>query len=186
MEHCDDRGRSRHQEEGDEVKRLLLIVLLVAACTTPAEVSPSPSATTTPLPSPSATLDPRPARSAELEAAAGRWLETGYVAYTFTLERRCYCLDAARGPWTVTVLGDAVTLFTADDREADASLIDGMPQTIDQLFTFLRTQLGADDFTVSYDSVTGVPLTISIDPSFQMADEEVGYTISGLTPYTVD
>jgi hypothetical protein len=86
----------------------------------------------------------------------------------------------------VSVLGDTVTLFTAGGREADASLIDGMPQTVDQLFAFLRTQLAADDFSVSYDSVTGAPLTISIDPSFLMADEEVGYTISGLAPYTVD
>ena len=168
------------------MKRLLLIVLLVAACTAPAEVSPSPSATTTPLPSPSATLDPRPARSAELEAAAARWTETGYLAYTFTLERHCFCLAAARGPWTVTVLGNAVTLFTADGQEADASLIDGVPQTVEELFTFLRTQLGADDFSVTYDSVTGAPLTISVDPSFMMADEEVGYTISELAPYTID
>lgn len=168
--------------------RLLLATLLVAACSAPV-VSPVPSSNPSLLPSPTTpapSLDPRPARSTELEAAADRWAETGYVAYTFTIERQCFCLPASLGPWTVTVIAGSATAVDANGEPADDSFTDGVPLTIDALFAFLRMQLDADDFTVSYDPVTGAPLEVAIDPSFMMADEETGFLVRDLAPLTID
>jgi hypothetical protein len=169
------------------VIRLLLAALLVAACSAPVEPSPSPTdPAVTPTITPTPTLDPRPGRSAALESAAATWTSTGYVAYSFTLERTCFCLEAARGPWTATVLDTSVLLVDAAGNEPDEALIGEIPRTIDELFAFLRMRLDADGFEVTYDPVTGAPLTVAIDPSTAMADEEIGFVISDLAPYTID
>lgn len=169
--------------------RLFLIALfLVAACGSPVEspASPTPSTDPSASVSPAPTLDPRPARAAELEAAADRWTTTGYVAYSFTLERRCFCLPEGLGPWTVTVVAGEASVVDATGETPDPSRVSGVPFTIDELFAFLRMQLDADDFTVSYDPVTGAPLEVAIDPSVMMADEETGFLVRDLAPLTID
>jgi hypothetical protein len=171
------------------MKHLLLAALvLVAACGAPIESPASPTPSTDPSApvSPTPTLDPRPARSAELEAAATRWTDAAYAAYSFTLERRCFCLPASQGPWTVTVIVGEASVVDATGEAPDPSFVDGVPLTIDALFAFLRMQLDADDFTVSYDPVTGAPLEVAIDPSFMMADEETGFLVRDLAPLSID
>ena len=167
--------------------RLLIVALLAAACSAPVKPSPSPTDTAgTPTIAPTPTLDPRPGRSAALEAAATTWAATGYVAYSYTLERSCFCLDEARGPWTVTVLDTSALLVDAAGNEPDEALVGAIPRTIDELFAFLRMNLDADGFEVTYDPATGAPLTIAIDPYATAVDEEIGFTVSDLTPFTID
>lgn len=125
----------------------------------------------------------------ELEENETLWKNQELEDYDFTLERQCFCPEDQRDPvnievhnWTavsVTYISDG-TLVT----ESKFNNVD----TIDKLFTLLSNAfLGEGDFTQNADSVDktydenmGYPVTLYIDVSQQMADEEQGYTVTNL------
>ena len=107
------------------------------------------------------------------------WLDQNITNYRYTIERSCFCVEEARGPVTIEVNGDQVTITDVATGAEGNEFFDDV-NTITKIYELLQTaaEEGADEITATYDDVTGVPLTLKIDKSFQMADEEMFYTIS--------
>ena len=63
-------------------------------------------------------------------------------------------------------------------------LNDSAIQTIDGYFDFIREtrKQNPDEEKITYDTNLGYPTYIFFDISYQMADEEIRYTISELIP----
>jgi hypothetical protein len=63
-------------------------------------------------------------------------------------------------------------------------LNDSAIQTIDGYFDFIREtrKQNPDEEEITYDTNLGYPTYIFFDISYQMADEEIRYTISELIP----
>ena len=109
----------------------------------------------------------------QLDAARQRWQAAHIRHYHFSVERVCFCPPSFRGPATIVVR----------DRVALAP-----PAEFDEVATVPRlhgiVQKAIDDrverLTVAYDA-RGVPLSISIDRSSMIADEEVAYRVTGFT-----
>ncbi len=171
------------------IRLLLAALLTVAACggTTPsasptAPVSPTASAS----PASSVTPDPRPARSAALEAAAATWQAAGIETYGYTLTRSCFCPPEWSGPWAATVIGDLVVVTDSQDNPVSDEIVAAIPFTAAALFAYLRSHLADEGFTVTYDAATGFPTSFALDPSTQIADEEVSFTIENFTTFGVN
>ena len=107
------------------------------------------------------------------------WLDKNVANYRFTIERSCFCIEPARGPVTVEVRGDAVTVTNVATGEPDTEYFNDV-NTITKVYDLLEKQAndGADEIAVTYDDANAVPLTIKVDIDFQAADEELYYTIS--------
>ncbi|MEM9607488.1 MAG: DUF6174 domain-containing protein [Actinomycetota bacterium] len=118
---------------------------------------------------------------AELAAARERWAVAGPTAYTMELGVVCFCLAEYVGPFVVEVdAGTILSVAYADgalatgDVPADADI-----RSVDDVFGVIESWIGdADEVRVTYDDETGLPTDVWVDPSFQMADEEIGYTIA--------
>jgi len=141
--------------------RLLLLSLLIAACSAPAAVPP-------------ANL------SAEDELAMARalWADAAMDTYEMTITRSCFCPPEWQGPYTVTVEEGAVTSFVIENQ----SVAQGEPPTVEGLFELLETAYteGAARVDVTYHEDWGYPVSLYIDKEEMMADEEIGYEISEL------
>jgi hypothetical protein len=109
----------------------------------------------------------------QLDAARQRWQAAQIHDYHFTVQRLCFCAPAFRGPATIVVRYDTPV---------------APPAAFDELATIPRlhaiVQKAIDDqvqrLTVSYDA-RGVPLSIAIDHSAMIADDEITYTVSAFT-----
>ncbi len=171
------------------IRLLLAVLLLVAACggTSPS-VSPTASASpaATNSPASSTTPDPRPARSAALESAAATWQAAGIETYGYTLTRSCFCTSDWSGPWAVTVIGELVVATDSQDNPVSDEIVAAIPFTAAALFAYLRSHLADEGFSVTYDTATGFPTSFSLDPSTQIADEEVSFTIENFTTFGVN
>ncbi len=161
------------------VSTFVLAVALVplAGCPAPAEVDPE--------------IDPgfepageysggEPAeRSPELDAARQRWEDAGLDAYQFTLQRICFCpMPDYTGPFEVTVRHGTLDTVLLEG----AVVADERGMTVDDLFALIEDayEREAESVDVTFDPDLGYPTSISIDYSSLMADEEMGYRVSGL------
>ena len=140
--------------------RAILAVLLLAACTQTAPVSQSG------------------AGPESLDAARALWADAGFADYQMTLTRSCFCPEDFRGPFAVSVEDETVTEveFQGRDLSTDRAL------TVEALFDLLQDAYdqGAARVDVTYHPTLGYPMSLYIDVSEMMADEEVGYTVEGL------
>jgi hypothetical protein len=84
----------------------------------------------------------------------------------------------------VTVQQGRVTSLTDAETGAPFGGDPLMPVTVEGLFAAIDDALDrdADQVTVQYDPQLGYPLEIAIDFSQQVADEEIYYSASELTP----
>ena len=117
------------------------------------------------------------------------WGDQELENYDFTLERQCFCPEDWRGPVNIEVRnGTAVSVtYLSDGSVVTEGKFDDV-DTIDKLFILLNNAYAgkgdfkqkADSVDVTYDEQMGYPVTLYIDVSQQMADEEQGYTVTNL------
>jgi hypothetical protein len=109
----------------------------------------------------------------ELNAARQRFQAAQIPDYHFAIERLCFCPPESRGPATIVVRNHAALAPPASFVEV---------ATVPKLHAVVQKAIDdrVERLTVTYDA-RGVPLSISIDVSTMIADEEVAYTVTGFT-----
>ena len=117
----------------------------------------------------------------ELERNRDLWLDTRPADYTYAVERLCFCGLESRGPVRVTVQGSSVTerVYVDSGQPVSSPFEDFFP-TVDGLFDLLEEAFAQDahDIQVTYDADTGVPIDFWIDYQENLADEELGMTVT--------
>jgi hypothetical protein len=126
----------------------------------------------------------------QLDANRQKWDSLGISDYSFTLQRSCFCTPESTRPINIQVRGDSVTSATyadtgeliPDDRQTNKQSIYNM--NADGVFNLIEQGIksGAAQVDAKYDPQYGLPTSIYIDQNQQIADEEVGYTVSNFKP----
>ena len=117
----------------------------------------------------------------ELSVEEQKWRDQNLKSYEFTLQISCFCIREYTLPKRVVVQNNEVV--QVDDTPYE-ELNDSAIQTIDGYFDFIREtrKQNPDEEEITYDTDLGYPTYIFFDISYQMADEEIRYTISELIP----
>jgi hypothetical protein len=117
----------------------------------------------------------------ELSVEEQKWRDQNLASYEFTLQISCFCIREYTLPKRVVVQNNEVV--QVDDTPYE-ELNDSAIQTIDGYFDFIREtrKQNPDEEEITYDTNLGYPTYIFFDISYQMADEEIRYTISELIP----
>ena len=117
----------------------------------------------------------------ELSVEEQKWRDQNLESYEFTLQINCFCIREYTLPKRVVVQNNEVV--QVDDTPYE-ELNDSAIQTIDGYFDFIREtrKQNPDEEEITYDTDLGYPTYIFFDISYQMADEEIRYTISELIP----
>lgn len=132
-----------------------------------------PTAALTPAPPPAPTVDPSIADGSaqrSLDAARERWAEHGVASYRMRVGVRCFCPRSYTMPRPLTVRrGKPVPPVPPHLRTY---------ATVPRIFAFIQRAIDgrAALMTVRY-SPHGLPREVSIDRSFQIADEEIGVVV---------
>lgn len=115
----------------------------------------------------------------DLAVARQRWALSNVRSYNYTVYRFCECPPEWSQGITVSVSNGIVTSRINATTGQPAASSDVF-STIDALFDTVDAAIAghADYVNASYDSVTGVPLRISIDRSFQVIDDEYWLTVA--------
>ena len=115
-----------------------------------------------------------------LSQAEARWRASGIAAYEMTYRVACFCTPETSGPWTVRVEDGRVTRISGPTPGAQPP---ADPRTVAALFAEIREarRARADSVAVTYDPTDGHPVSLRIDRSFRMADEEVAYEVITFT-----
>ena len=126
------------------------------------------------------------AGGSELSRNQEKWQDANITHYRFELSIGCFCAFRDQMPLTIEVRdGQIVHMATVDGTlvlDTDQNYEFYAPHaTIDLLFAEINSAVneGADSVTVTYDATYGFPTEIAIDPSQEIADEEMYYSISG-------
>lgn len=117
----------------------------------------------------------------ELSVEEQKWRDQNLESYEFTLQISCFCIREYTLPKRVVVQNNMVVQV---DDTPYKELNDSAIQTIDGYFDFIREtrKQNPDEEEITYDTDLGYPTYIFFDISYQMADEEIRYTISELIP----
>jgi hypothetical protein len=127
--------------------------------------------------------------TSELDKNEKLWKAQNITSYDFRLSRNCFCPEDWRGPVDIQVRNGTVTSVTyVSNGQTATSEKFGDVDTIDELFTIIRNAYEgkfpfdqkAETVTVTYHAESGYPLTVYIDVSQLMADEEQGFTVENL------
>jgi hypothetical protein len=112
------------------------------------------------------------------------WDSKNLLDYNFTLQRNCFCPEDRRGPVDIQVRNGIPTsiVYPATGAAANADFFSDV-DTVDEIMAILKKAYTdkAARVDVTYDAVNGFPLTIYIDVSELMADEEQGYNVTNFT-----
>jgi cytoskeletal protein RodZ len=115
------------------------------------------------------------------ETPQGLWESQGIESYQYTLQVGCFCMTDMTQPVIIEVQNGEVASITyaADGSAANPELFERY-NSIDKLFTVIDEAEAQDPalLDVTYDETYGVPLSVNIDISEMMADEELYLTIS--------
>lgn len=108
----------------------------------------------------------------------GRWNKQHIVNYEFTLRVSCFCPREVAGPHVIKVVAD--TIASVNDQAYDPSTM-GYLMTIDELFAYVGKSLERNPYqkSIVYNSIYGYPESVYFDFEKTMADEEIGYHITG-------
>ena len=111
----------------------------------------------------------------QLALARFRWEAQNLRSYRFTIRRSGFISPEAQGPVVITVR-KGVAETAPESFEAY--------NTVEKLFGLLEAayQSHADTVTVQYEAVRGLPTSLFIDQSLQIADEEYGLSVTDFTP----
>ena len=109
----------------------------------------------------------------QLNAAIQRWQTAQISNYHYTVERVCFCAPSFRGPVTIVVRNDKPQGTPAGFEDV---------ATVPLLHAIVQKAIddNVDRLGVVYDR-RGVPLSIAIDRSVMIADDEITYRVSGFT-----
>lgn len=125
---------------------------------------------------------PHSQEQSQLTEARRLWRSQGLSDYSFVFSRSCFCVFEYREPVTIIVRGGKIVsvLSVANGSLRDASTYD----TIDGLFDDIQRAIDDDaaSIRVDYDQTRGHPISVYIDIDQQLADEEISFETSGLTP----
>jgi len=126
-----------------------------------------------------------PGRS-DLEVARAKWAARRPQPYAFTVRKACFC--AITGQVRVYVQADTVvgTVSLDGGQAIDRRYF----ESIEGLFDFIDRAITnhAAVISATYDPVLGYPTSIQYDGAFNIADDEVDYTLTDVKPayFTVD
>jgi len=114
----------------------------------------------------------------DLSTNLSKWNKANISNYEFTLTIGCFCPEAVAGPHQIKVAAD--TIASVNGRPYDHSTM-SLIMTIDQLFAYVRKGIGRDPYqkSITYNFQYGYPETVYFDFEKNMADEEIGYNITG-------
>lgn len=121
----------------------------------------------------------------DLESAIERWDSIGYSNYTYRATRICECLPPYK--FDVIVSQGKVTdvkfeTSSHQNYSSEKHLV-ANSYTVNQLFQLIKKyQDTADAFEVEFHKELGYPTRVYINPSFQIADNEINWQVSGLRP----
>jgi hypothetical protein len=120
---------------------------------------------------------PHPAIVQELDQNVATWAAAGITRYSFTYQPSCFCFNA---PHLIVADGGAVRI---DGVAVDPSqpLHDWTPAGVPGLFALVRQAAEGDEVKVTYDPVTGVPVSMESDPMANAYDDELSFTVAGWT-----
>jgi hypothetical protein len=110
------------------------------------------------------------------------WQAQGIDNYRYALQVSCSCMVDVTHPVIIEVKGGQVASVTyADDGMAADPMLFEQYGSVEKLFAIIHEAEAQEParLDVTYDEVTGVPQSIDIDISEQMADEELYLEISG-------
>ena len=121
------------------------------------------------------------APESDLAVARQRWALSNIRSYDFTASRSCFCGPPSLRPVTVSVTNGVVTRRIYADTGESAPASESEFSTVEALFAIVQAAVARHAALVdaSYDPALGIPLRISIDGSFQVADDEVSYSVKG-------
>jgi len=127
-------------------------------------------------PSPVSAVDPDIANGTaqqRLDTARQRWQAARTRDYHFTVKRVCFCAPSFRGPVTIVVRDDVPLAPPASFEDV---------ATVPRLHAIVQEAIDdrVERLAVAYDA-RGVPLSISIDRSSMIADDEITYHVTGFT-----
>ncbi|MDX1449908.1 MAG: DUF6174 domain-containing protein [Acidimicrobiia bacterium] len=119
-----------------------------------------------------------------MDAARDRWAAAGIDSYRYTINHGpCLCPGPLHGE-IVVVAGRVESVTLLDQRGDTEWSRQQLDETVDDLFRRIEAGLGFDRFgapgeiRVTYDSRTGVPLHVSIDPDVSTIDEEFSWVLT--------
>ena len=121
----------------------------------------------------------------ELDAATAKWNDIGLIDYTFEFNWSCFCMDEFTARVLVSVTNGKVSSVTRlEDGEPVGAAIKDLFVPVSGLFARLQRAIdpGAASIQVDFDPVTGIPVSAFIDDSTMIADEEIGWSASDLSP----
>lgn len=109
----------------------------------------------------------------ELDAARALWRKQRIRSYRWTVTRSCFCPPLE--PGRITVRGGAAVRPPEAYRQI---------ATVTRMFQRIQEAIDAKAarLDVRYSPKRGVPTRVYIDRSLRIADEEIGFTSSRLTP----
>lgn len=122
----------------------------------------------------------------DLDAAQSKWTAFKATKYAFDYTYSCFCLREQLPAHIVVennVITDVLDIDTGQPKlySSGTAVVDSLPwgfYTVPQLFTVIEDAKNSDVLEVTYDNASGVPLSIQIDGSTNIADDEIFYTIS--------
>ena len=116
----------------------------------------------------------------QLDAARQRWAANGPSEYEYTYAMTCYCPPESLRPVLVRVRdGVVIALYYGNFPGGELPSYEGEWTIPDQFARIQRyIDAGAKTLEVEYHPVTGVPISVSVDPIPNAIDDEHGFTIS--------
>lgn len=115
-----------------------------------------------------------------LSNARARWNAGSPEAYTYRLQRSCFCGTEFLRPIQIDVIdGVVVAAVYADDGEPILTPLDEV-STIEDLFDEVQDAIDRDAHSIDaeYDASLGYPESVSIDFELQAIDEEMAFFVS--------
>jgi hypothetical protein len=106
------------------------------------------------------------------------WEKKNLSNYEFTLTVSCFCPEDVTEPHLLKVVDD--TIASVNDIPYNPSTM-GLLMTIDELFTYVGNSIESKPYqkSITYNSLYGYPESVYFDFEKTMADEEIGYRITG-------
>jgi Family of unknown function (DUF6174) len=120
----------------------------------------------------------------ELSRAEHRWRVNGprNGRYTMHQQRLCFCGDYMVTYELTVAAGVPTRITTPTGLDVPQSMWPSF-RTVEQMFATLEAGLGTGAVKeVAYDAETGYPAVVSLDPLSHIADDEVTYRTSNITP----
>jgi hypothetical protein len=111
------------------------------------------------------------------------WESSGRSDYQIEYRRNCFCPSDITSPVVVAVVEGSIDSVTyAESGEPVREDARDLFPDVAGLFDILQDAVDRDaaSIRVSYDSRLGYPVSIAIDYETMMADEELGFSVSGL------